>query len=124
MIEHDHTFTTECDGPHPAQISVERLSNLFADDAALDRYIRGLGGRIVKGNVRYLCPGCEEHFYSQWVSAVGGGRDAEGRYEQGEWTEWVTDTLTQTLGSLEHDLGVKLVVGRKPLAAVNLEPLS
>lgn len=111
FIDLDETFTTDCDDPHPHKERVDRIRARYTDPAAADRYIASLyNHKIITKHtsegwvqyVTYLCPGGEQHNYSQWVVSVNG-----------DWTEDVYDTFTQARGALEAIIGPTTLVRQK-----------
>ena len=110
----DRTFETECDGEHPVKMRLDEYTRYYttpeAAQAAVDKMIMFSGAKVIgkrtkEGWVQYItwqCRGGESHYYSQWTSEV-----------DSDWTEIVTDTLTETVGSLEKLLDARIILGRK-----------
>ena len=113
-IYHDHTFETECDGPHPVKQRLDVIRRRFATDADFQRYIdkmkRSEGAKVIArrtksdGWVEYLtwqCYGGEIHNYSQYTAEV-----------DGDWTDDVYDTLTGAMSAVARVTGARVVNGR------------
>lgn len=112
----DPTFTTECDEPHPVKMRVDTLGDWYTERGIAD-YVKDIllsGGKKIQKHTKsegwveyltWLCPGHEEHHYSQWTVMV-----------ESDWTENVYDTFGEARQALEEALGekVKLSVPRKP----------
>ena len=108
-VYRDDTCETTCDDPHPVRMRLNEFKRFYTPERAQEAVDKKVAnGATIKsrktkaGWVEYIswyCDGGESHYYSQWTSSV-----------DGEWTEFVTDTFGETIGSLESLLDEKITV--------------
>ena len=103
----DPTYETWCDDPHPMKFTREER-DAWKALSSFEREQRRRNMPYEKyraldyGKKGYLCPGGEEHHYSQWVPEI-----------EGERLEDVHDTFGKAKAALEAALGHKLTLQRQ-----------
>ena len=103
----DPTYETWCDDPHPMKFTREER-DAWKALSSFEREQRRRNMPYEKyraldyGKKGYLCPGGEEHHYSQWVPEI-----------EGERLEDVHDTFGKAKAALEAALGYKLTLQRQ-----------